>query len=253
MMTSNPSTLIKRSIAILLLSAIVPTVCAQTVRFHGAVTMGKLLTEQKADLEAKSGLKLEIVGNGSGRGLADLSGGLADVAMIGGSLKGVAEATNKEKPGSVDLTGMKEMPLSSIKLAIVSHPGVGVKSLTAGQARDVLSGKVSNWKDVGGADLAVKVVLPFTGDGARISVQESLMKEVEFAKGAVVRNSAKDIAGVIAQLPGSCSILTVKNVEGQMATVAVDQDLVMPMQFVTKGDASADVKKAIEAAKSAIK
>lgn len=215
--------------------------------------MGKMLTENKADLETKTGMKFEIVGNGSGRGLSDLSGGLADVAMIGGSLKGVADAANKEKPGSVDVAAMKEIPLTSIKIAVVTHPGVGVKSLTGDQVKDVFSGKVTNWKEVGGADLPVKVVVPFAGDGARISIQDALLKDTEFSKAAITRNSAKDIAVVISQLPGSCSFITVKNVEGQIATVAVDKELMMPMQFVTKGEPGAELKKAIDAAKAVIK
>ena len=223
------------------------------VRLHGAVTLEKIVNQQKTAIEAQAGVPLEIVGNGSGRGLADLAGGSADIGMIGGSLKGVADAMNKEKAGSVDTSGMKEIPLTGIKIAIVAHAGVGVKSLTEGQLRDILTGKTANWKEVGGPDLPVKLVLPFAGDGVRITLQESVLKEAEFAKSAVVRNSNKDIPVVISQLPGSCSILSVKNVEAGIATIATEKEYIMPMQFVVKGEPASEVKKVVDTAKALIK
>jgi phosphate transport system substrate-binding protein len=223
------------------------------VRMHGAVTLEKLLAAQKAAIESQTGAKLEVVGNGSGRGLADLSGGLAEVALIGGSLRGVADATNQEKPGSVNPAGMQETPLFGIKLVIVTHPGVGVKSLTAAQLKDLLTGKIRSWKDVGGADLPVKVVLPFLGDGARISIQETILKDASFPKDAILRNSSKDLAVVLSQLPGSCSFLSIKNVTGDIASVPVDCDLIMPLALITKGEPAGDVKKVVDAAKALIK
>jgi phosphate transport system substrate-binding protein len=230
------------------------TAQAQTlVRLHGAVTMEKLFTAQKAAIETQTGARLEIVGNGSGRGLADLSSGLADVAIVGGSLKGLAEAANKEKPGSVDPAGMVEIPISSVKLAIVTHPSAGVKNLSIAQLRDVFSGKAKSWKDVGGADVPVKMVLPFLGDGARISLQESVLKDTPFTKEAILRNSSKDLAVVVAQVPGSCSFLSVKNIDPSMTVVTVDAELAMPLELITKGEPAGDVKKVVDLARTLIK
>ena len=227
---------------------------AQTVvRLHGAITMEKLLSAQRQALQTQAGVRVELVGNGSGRGLADLSAGLADVAMIGGSLKGVAEATNKEKPGSVSIDGMREIPLAAIKLVVIAHPSAGVKSLTGAQLRDVLSGKAKSWKEAGGADLPIRLVLPFAGDGARISIQESLLKGADFAKDAILRNSSKDLAVVVTQVPGACAFLSAKNAEGSGSIIPVAADLAMPMQFIVKGEMAPEVKKVVEFAKTVIK
>ena len=225
---------------------------AQLVRLHGATTLAKLITDQKAALETQTGVKLEIVGNGAGRGLLDLAGGQADVAMLAGSLKGVAEAMNKEKPGSVDITGFKETPLTSMKLVFAINPAAGVKSVTEAQARDLCTGKITNWKEAGGADVPVKLVLAFAGDGARVSLQEQLLNGADFAKDAILRNSSKDIPPVLGQLPGSFSCLSEKNATG-LTTVTCDKDIQMPMLLVTKGEPAGDAKKVTEAIKGAIK
>lgn len=220
------------------------------VRLHGAVTLGKSLDAKKDSIESTTGAKLEIVGNGTGRGLTDLLGGSADVALLAGSLKGTAAAMNKEKPGSVAVEGLTEIPVLSVPLCVITHPAAGVKSLKEAQLRDVLSGKVTNWKDVGGSDQAIKLVLPFAGDGARITMQEALLAGADFAKDAVVRNTSKELSAVVAQLPGSISFLTAKNIEGNVEKVTVDKEFPMPLQFVVKGEPAGDVKKVIETAKT---
>lgn len=233
--------------------ALAQSLCAQTVRLHGATSLDKLLKAQQSALESQTGLKLELVGNGAGRGLVDLCAGRADVGLIGGSLQGVAEAMNAERAGSVVLTGLKEIPVTSVKLVVITHPGVGVKALTLAQLSDVLSGKVANWKEVGGADQAPKVVLAFPGDGARITTRENVLKGGEFVKGAIQRNTAKDLCVVVAQLPGAVAVLSEKNVEGNVTVVGTDQQVLMPMQFVVKGEPTGETKKVIEAAKTLIK
>jgi len=228
------------------------TAQAQNVRLHGALTLSKLIAEQKTTLETQTGLKLEVIGNGSGRGLSDLAGGQADIALLSGSLQGVAKAVNQEKPGSLNTDGLQGVSLGSVKLLLVVNPAAGVKSVTAAQARDIFTGKVANWKDVGGADQPVKVVLPVAGDGARVTVQEQLLNGVDFIASAIIRNSSKDIAPVIGQLPGSISFLSEKNATG-LSVLACDQEVQMPSLLVTKGEPAGDVKKVVEALKQIIK
>ena len=229
------------------------TTQAEVVRLHGGVSISKAIESKKAAIEAKSGAQLEIVGSGAGRGLNDLSGGFADIALLSGPLKGVAEAMNKEKPGSVDLASMKEIPFSSTKMSLLTHPSAGVKSFTQAQLRDVFTGKTANWKEVGGADLPIKVVIPFAGDGARVTLQATVLEGAEYAKGAIVRVSSKDVPVAVAQLPGACAVLASENVTGNVITVPLDKDLPMPWALVVKGEPSGAVKKVVEAVTELIK
>ncbi|MDR3457674.1 MAG: substrate-binding domain-containing protein [Verrucomicrobiae bacterium] len=226
---------------------------AQTVRLHGSAALAKTLEPQKAALESQSGVKLEIVSNGAGRGLADLSGGQAEIALLAGPLKGVAAAMNADKAGSVDIADMREIPLINVKIAFITHPSAGVKSLTDAQLRDVLTGKATNWKEVGGADLPIKLVLGFGADGSRVTVRETVLQGADYSKSMIVRNTSKDISMVIAQLPGSCSPLAVQNVEGNVTTVALEKEIFMPLELVVKGEPAGDIKKVIQAVTASVK
>lgn len=226
---------------------------AQTVRLHGAVALAKTLQANKAAIESQSGVTLQVVGNGAGRGLADLASGQADVALLAGSLAGVAEAMNKEKPGSVDPSQFKEIPLSTSKIAFITHASAGIKTISMAQLRDVLTGKATNWKEVGGADQPIKLVVPFGADGTRVTAQNLLFPGEDYAKGAIVRNSAKDISSVVSQVPGACAVIGMQNVEGNVVTVAMEKDLLVPWSLVLKGDPTPEIKKVVDAAKATVK
>ncbi|MDR3457675.1 MAG: substrate-binding domain-containing protein [Verrucomicrobiae bacterium] len=233
--------------------ALIQSAPAQTVRLHGAVGFAKVIESQKAAIESAAGAKLEVVGNGSGRGLADLINGQADITLVAGPLKALAEVMNKEKAGSADISQMKEILVMTSRTIIAANPSAGVKSLTDAQVSAVFTGKATNWKEVGGADVPIKVVLPFSGDGSRIMVQGTFFPGVDFVKDAIVRNSAKDLCVVVDQLPGACTMTAKQNITGNVITVATEKDILIPWSFVVKGEPAGDVKKVVEAATALIK
>jgi hypothetical protein len=53
---------------------------------------------------------------------------------------------------------LREIPLVRIPITFVIDPAAGVEELDLGQLGDLLTGKVTNWSQVGGADLTVRLV-----------------------------------------------------------------------------------------------
>jgi ABC-type phosphate transport system substrate-binding protein len=69
--------------ALTILLTFSPLAHAENIAVHGSTTVcGIVLTPHKADIERISGQTLDIVCNGSGRGLADLIAGKAEIAAI---------------------------------------------------------------------------------------------------------------------------------------------------------------------------
>jgi phosphate transport system substrate-binding protein len=54
--------------------------------------------------------------------------------------------------------GLETTPIVRIPSAFFVHPSVGIGVLTAQQITDIYAGRIDNWKDVGGADLRIKIV-----------------------------------------------------------------------------------------------
>ena len=60
--------------------------------------------------------------------------------------------------------GIQYEPIAKLPSAFYVHPDTGITALTAAQLADVYAGRVTNWNQVGGADLRIRVVRRDEGD-----------------------------------------------------------------------------------------
>ena len=84
---------------------------------------------------------------GSGGGIAAVG---AEKEILGRIARPLTE---KEKE-----LGITEVPIFKLPAAFYVHKSAGVSNLTYQQVTDIFAGKIANWKDVGGADMKIKVV-----------------------------------------------------------------------------------------------
>lgn len=230
------------------------TAHAATLSIHGSTTVSNaILVPQKAAIEQASGETLDIVSNGSGRGLVDLAGGKADMAMISAPLEDEVGKINEKTPGTIDIGKLKAFQIGTAQVAFVVHPSNGVKSLTVAQAADILAGKVKNWSEVGGADQAIIVVAAVVGDGVRSTAEGQLLKGALITAQLREVSNANQIAQVVAQLPGAFGVMASGSLTPTVTRLQIDQPVGQPLILVTMGDPSADAAKVIEAAKNASK
>src|ERR1700736_2301723 len=119
-MTSLPGAKM-RHFPVVILSLFVATTnmaVAGEVSLHGSTTvMNMILAPKKAEIEKASGQQLDIVGNGSGRGIVDLVAGKAQIAMISAPLEDEVNALNKKTPGSVDIARLKAHQIGESRVA----------------------------------------------------------------------------------------------------------------------------------------
>ena len=55
-------------------------------------------------------------------------------------------------------SGLVYKPVAILPSAIFVNPNAGVNSLTTKQLASVFTGQIQNWKEVGGADVRIRVV-----------------------------------------------------------------------------------------------
>ena len=227
---------------------------AATVSIHGSTTVSNaVLVPQKAAIEQASGETLDIVSNGSGRGLVDLAGGKADMAMISAPLEDEVGKLNEKTPGTIDIAKLKAFQIGTAQVAFVVHPSNGVKSLTVAQVADILAGKITNWKEVGGADQAIVVVAAVVGDGVRSTAEGQLLKGGLIKAQLREVSNANQIAQVVTQVPAALGVMASASLTPNVTRLQIDQTIGQPLILVTMGEPSADAAKVIEAAKSAAK
>src|SRR5215470_3146164 len=121
------------AIAGLVLALGCSTAHADVIEVHGSTTVsGNLLTPKKAEIEKAAGVELQIVGNGSGRGLGDLIEGKVKLAMISAPLADEAKSL-KAKGTSFDEAALRPFQVGAAHIVFAVHPSNPVRSLTSAQ------------------------------------------------------------------------------------------------------------------------
>lgn len=117
-----------------------------TLKIVGSSTMAPLVTELAQIFQtAQPGITVKVEAGGSGRGISEVRAGTTEIGMVARAL------TERER----DLVGFA---IARDGLAFIVHKDNKVTSLSAAQVRDIFSGRIANWKAVGGADAAIAVV-----------------------------------------------------------------------------------------------
>ncbi|MGL6094890.1 MAG: phosphate ABC transporter substrate-binding protein [Fimbriiglobus sp.] len=105
--------------------------------------LAKALAEQF--MKAHPGVGIDVRTGGSSKGIADARDGTADLGMSSRDL------TDKE-------TGVVAHPIARDGICLIVHKDNPVTTLTRDQVVGLYTGKVKNWKAVGGPDAAVVLV-----------------------------------------------------------------------------------------------
>lgn len=220
---------------------------AGEVRIAGATTVFlTVVKEAREAVATETGATVVASGSTSGKGLAALHAGQVEVAMLTDRLANVAAATAaKGTPIAVD--DYEEHFIKEAALVVVVHPSNPVASLSDTQVRDILTGQVKNWRDVGGADAPIAVFFEREDSGNHGLIKSSLLKDASlrsinltFVDNArlIVRN-VHDVHTGFGISASAYVSPAVKVVEGYRIT--------QYLCFVTRKDASPDVMKVVEA------
>jgi phosphate transport system substrate-binding protein len=227
------------------------TAFAAPLEIHGSTTVSSnLLMPKKAEIEKAAGIELQIVANGSGRGLADLAEGKTTLAMISAPMSEVV-ASLKAKGQAIDDSKMQAFPVGEARMAFAVHPSNPVHSLTDAQMVDILSGKITNWKEIGGADKPIVVIVESKGGGVRTFVEDFFLKGGDITANKREVPNATQIPQIVAQLDSALGIITKKVLGPSIAELKTSKDLAQPLILVTNGAPSADISRVIAAAKAA--
>ncbi|MDZ8093489.1 MAG: phosphate ABC transporter substrate-binding protein [Nostoc sp. DedQUE04] len=112
----------------------------------GSSTVAPLAAEIGKKFESQhSGVRVDVQSGGSSRGITDARQGVANVGMVSRALK----------PDEKDL---KAFSIARDGVTVILHQENPLQSLTDKQIVDIYTGKVNNWKQVGGKDGAITVV-----------------------------------------------------------------------------------------------
>lgn len=224
----------------------VRAVAQESYRFAGSTTVAGALIPKLGQLEQAVGRKVELNANSSTQGLAAILAGTADFAMISDTLDDVAKVLNARSPGAVKVGDFRSAPIGEVRLLCIAHPRNAVKSLTHAQLVGVFTGKIKNWKELGGADAPI-VVLSVAN--ATSMVQDKLLDGKPVTASARIVPTATQIPTVVGAEPNAIGIISASHAHRDVAVVQTETLASIPLFLVTKGEPRPDQAKTIAAAR----
>jgi phosphate transport system substrate-binding protein len=187
-MNTKKRNIIVLSILVAIIGLSFTTVTKITVK--GSDTM-VILSQKWAEIYMKKNPQttIQVTGGGSGVGIAALINGSTDIANSSRPIKPAEMEKIKAKynKNSVEIACAKD------GLSIFLNNTNPVAELTIAQLGDIFSGKITNWKQVGGPDATIKLY-----------GRESSSGTFEFFKEHVVKT---DFAASCQTLPGTAAII----------------------------------------------
>ena len=150
-------------------------------------------------------VKISVTGGGSRVGITQVAAKAVDL--------GDSDILAGEYPTLVDhrvaVTGF----------ALLVNSGVGVSALTKKQIQDIFSGKITNWKDVGGKDQNIVVINRPRSSGTRAVFIQTFMGGSPISQDGLVEDATGTAVSAVISTPGAISYATFTGVRNRGVTL----------------------------------
>jgi phosphate transport system substrate-binding protein len=146
---------------------------SEKITVKGSDTM-VILAQKWAEVYMKSHpeVSIQVTGGGSGVGLAALINGSTDIANASRTMKRSEIDKLKARYNTLGV----EIPCAKDGITIYLNESNKVSELTLNQLSDIYSGRVKNWKDVGGDDSEIRLYGRENSSGTYVFFKDNVVK-----------------------------------------------------------------------------
>jgi phosphate transport system substrate-binding protein len=224
---------------------------SEGIVIQGSSTVSsRLFVPFKAAIEEKSGQKIAVTSSKSSAGLISLLEGQAQLAMMSSPLEEEIPNVQKILPNG-EFGALRAFEIGRTRAAFAIHPKNTTKPVSMSQLKDVLTGKISNWKELGGPDLPIRLVVVRQGGGVLSTVEAQLNggKDIDVPNMIKVNNGSQVIK-VVQQEEGALGIAQLGLVtEAKLPELGTEKPIEQRLFLIAKNEPGAPLQKVIEAAR----
>jgi phosphate transport system substrate-binding protein len=206
-----------------------PAETGQTIQNKGSDTLVNLaLAWAEHYMGQHPEVSLSVTGGGTGTGIAALINKTVDIANASREMK--KEEIDAAKKNGVD---PKEFTVARDAIAVVVHPDNPVSGLTLQQLADIYTGKITNWREVGGEDRPIVLLSRESNSGTYVYFLENVVRlgeksDLMFSPNTLLMPSSQGISTEVSQNPNAIGYDGLGYVTPEQKTVAVATDAARP-------------------------
>ena len=163
--------------------------------------------------------RVTVTGGGSGVGISALLDETTDIAMASRGIK-FSEKMKAKAAGEE----LEEIPVAYDALAVVVHPSNKVSNLTREQLEGIFTGKIKNWKEVGGADMKIVAYSRETSSGTYEFFKESVLKNKNYMNGILSMPATGAIIQSVSQTKGAIGYVGLAYINKEVKPIHVSYD-----------------------------
>jgi len=217
----------------------------------GSTTVQPIVT-RAAEVYAQSNpdMRMGVQGGGSGTGIRMVGEGSID---IGASSRELSEDELLKNPD------LLVHPIAIDCITIVVHPSNSIEDLSIQNIRDIFAGKITNFREVGGPDRKIVLVIREDGSGTRSTFEEMVMKDTEISNAALQKPASGAIRFTVSGNENTIGYLGIGYLDETVKAISVNEVspseenvreghylLSRNLYLITKGEPMGEAKKFID-------
>ena len=179
------------------------------------------LSQKEAEnyMKANQGSSITVVGGGSGVGISALMDGTTDIAMSSRKIK-MDERLKLQDAGKA----IKEVIIAQDALALVVNIGNRVSQLTRDQLEDIYTGKIKNWKEVGGEDMTIVRFARETSSGTYDFFKEHVLNKKNYSSSCLNMPATGAIVESVSKTKGAIGYVGLAYIEKDVKVLSISYD-----------------------------
>jgi phosphate transport system substrate-binding protein len=211
----------------------------------GAAPAENVFEKIMGPMEKATGIKVVLISNGPVQALKDLDKGLVDAAAGGVTFPDWMAMMDKEGYAVPDKAAYKFRVIGKDVVKVLTNKDVAVKNLSKDQLKSIFTGKIANWKEVGGPDKPVVVLLGSKIPGTQAVFQKQIMDGEAYTAQAKEGTTADDLKTKVAAISGAVC-LGPMSVVSDATNAPQIPEVGRPITLITKGEPSGAVLKMLD-------
>ncbi|MBB1068805.1 phosphate ABC transporter substrate-binding protein [Limosilactobacillus sp. RRLNB_1_1] len=154
-----------------------------------------------------------VQGGGSGTGLSQVQAGAVNI--------GSADIFADQQDG-INARKLNDNIVAVSGIVPIVNEHLGVKNLTMDQLRQIFTGQITNWQELGGPDLPITVINRAHGSGTRVAFEQTVLKPGMQAVNAQEQDSNGTVKEIIKNTPGAISYIAFAYLNDQVQAINLD-------------------------------